>query len=519
MHKLSREGGLVMEKWIKGDSRNDASLFPLFLMTESATVEMQKALGVGVSGLMISFHEKTWIYYEIKGEFLGIAKELMGKIENDPNFVEDAIESTYKIMAEVLKLTEKVYKEELKSKSDEELLNYYFEYCREIKKARGYGWIAPALDISGAFSEKLEGILKEHLKGRNGEIPKYFNALTHPSKETLMRKEEKELLKLCLEAERNAEISKIFKEAKNEVEILKELESTQPDFYLKLKSHYEEYLWLPCIFEGDPWKIEYFISLLGEMANGKRNAQGELDKLEGKKRREDAEKAEAFGELKLSKEESHLFELAQEILHFKAERKDLYQKSYFQINPLMIEFARRIGISLQQVRFLLPEELKKALLEKKVDAKLLDERHKFSVLISENDSSRVYVGEEAKRILEEEVEKPELREELMELKGQCANPGVAKGVVKQILSPSDMLKMEKGNILVAQATNPDVVPAMKKAAGIITNTGGITCHAAIVSRELGIPCIVGTKIATDVLKDGMEVEMDASKGIVKIVRK
>ncbi|HLC48700.1 MAG TPA: PEP-utilizing enzyme, partial [Candidatus Norongarragalinales archaeon] len=88
-----------------------------------------------------------------------------------------------------------------------------------------------------------------------------------------------------------------------------------------------------------------------------------------------------------------------------------------------------------------------------------------------------------------------------------------------ILTPSDLPKMGEGDILVAQATNPDVVPAMKKAAAIVTNTGGITCHAAIVSRELGIPCIVGTKIATDVLKDGMVVEVDATKGIVKILKK
>ena len=78
-----------------------------------------------------------------------------------------------------------------------------------------------------------------------------------------------------------------------------------------------------------------------------------------------------------------------------------------------------------------------------------------------------------------------------------------------------MSKMEYGDILVAWATNPAIVPAMKKAAAIVTNEGGLTCHAAIVSRELNIPCIVGTKIATEVLKDGDIVEVDADNGIVK----
>jgi phosphoenolpyruvate synthase/pyruvate phosphate dikinase len=67
----------------------------------------------------------------------------------------------------------------------------------------------------------------------------------------------------------------------------------------------------------------------------------------------------------------------------------------------------------------------------------------------------------------------------------------------------------QGNILVCPMTLPDYVPAMKKARAIITNEGGITCHAAIISRELKIPCIVGTKIATQVLKDGDRVEVDA----------
>jgi len=80
-----------------------------------------------------------------------------------------------------------------------------------------------------------------------------------------------------------------------------------------------------------------------------------------------------------------------------------------------------------------------------------------------------------------------------------------------------MSKMKQGDILVSIATDPDIVPAMKKAAAIVTEQGGVTSHAAIVSRELKIPCVIGTKIATKVLKDGMEVEVDANKGIVTVL--
>jgi len=100
-----------------------------------------------------------------------------------------------------------------------------------------------------------------------------------------------------------------------------------------------------------------------------------------------------------------------------------------------------------------------------------------------------------------------------------ASPGKVKGIVAIINVPEEMKKMRQNNILVSEATSPDLLPAIKKASAIITNVGGITCHAAIVSRELGIPCIIGTKIATKVLKDGDLVEVDAEKGIVKILKR
>lgn len=80
-------------------------------------------------------------------------------------------------------------------------------------------------------------------------------------------------------------------------------------------------------------------------------------------------------------------------------------------------------------------------------------------------------------------------------------------------------KVKEGDILVTFMTTPVFVPAMEKAAAIVTDEGGILCHAAIVSRELGIPCVIGTKIATKVLKDGDFVEVDANRGIIKIIEK
>jgi len=100
------------------------------------------------------------------------------------------------------------------------------------------------------------------------------------------------------------------------------------------------------------------------------------------------------------------------------------------------------------------------------------------------------------------------------LKGLPASPGMASGPVKIIYSADEIDKVEKGDVLVTTMTNPDMVPAMEKASAIITDEGGPLSHAAIVSRELGIPCVVGTEKATKVLKNKMIVTVDGTKGFV-----
>ncbi len=100
------------------------------------------------------------------------------------------------------------------------------------------------------------------------------------------------------------------------------------------------------------------------------------------------------------------------------------------------------------------------------------------------------------------------------VRGQTASTGVASGTVKIVKRMEDLDKVLEGDILVTTMTNPDMVVAMKKAAAIVTDEGGITAHAAIVSREMGIPCIVGTENATQVLNDGIIVTVDATHGKV-----
>lgn len=104
-------------------------------------------------------------------------------------------------------------------------------------------------------------------------------------------------------------------------------------------------------------------------------------------------------------------------------------------------------------------------------------------------------------------------------KGQSACRGKVEGKVRVIMSKKEIPKLESGEILVTAMTTPEYLPAMSKARAFITDEGGITCHAAIIAREMKKPCIIGTKIATSILKDGYLVEVDADSGVVKILKK
>ncbi len=159
-----------------------------------------------------------------------------------------------------------------------------------------------------------------------------------------------------------------------------------------------------------------------------------------------------------------------------------------------------------------------------LDGTKIEKENRQYLVFGKFNQWRLISGEKALKIINnfDQFLLPKTSGEI-KLKGQIANSGFYTGRVKII--PFDLKKdisqeinkMNKGDILVTGSTGPEMIKACKKAGAIVTEEGGICSHAAIVSREFGIPCIIGTKIATKVLKDGQLIEVDATKGIVKII--
>jgi len=140
------------------------------------------------------------------------------------------------------------------------------------------------------------------------------------------------------------------------------------------------------------------------------------------------------------------------------------------------------------------------------------------LIYQKNNLYEIYSGPEAEKAIKRIFAKGKRQGEINDFRGLSAASGKARGRVKIVKSVKEVGKVEKGDILVAVMTRPDYIVGIKNASALVTDEGGITCHAAIVARELGIPCIIGTKIATQVLKDGDLVEVNANHGWVRKIK-
>lgn len=178
--------------------------------------------------------------------------------------------------------------------------------------------------------------------------------------------------------------------------------------------------------------------------------------------------------------------------------------------------SEKTGMPVQDFSFYTVEEFKKVFEGKYlVDKQEIDKRKKGCIFY-EGDSGKLVFNYELLFFWKIGIKEDNFQE-LNELKGSISYKGFAKGIAKIINKPSNMDKFNEGDIIVSVNTTPSIMPVLVKSKAIVTDEGGLTCHASILSRELKIPCIVGTKLATKIFKDGDLIEVDAEKGIVRKV--
>ena len=210
----------------------------------------------------------------------------------------------------------------------------------------------------------------------------------------------------------------------------------------------------------------------------------------------------------------NVIKMSESMTHMQDYRKcALVRFSHF-LTLIFKEMAKRTNLTLFDYYNLIFPEISGVFLKRIIDQEKITARIKENFVYGNPQGFIVYEGSDLKKFADKKDFFPNLNN-IAKITGVPACAGLVKGRVKIVKDAHQISSLGKNTVLVTNNTTPEFVPLMKQAIAIITEQGGITCHAAIVSRELGIPCVIGTKIATQVLKDGDLVEVDANRGIVK----
>ena len=167
------------------------------------------------------------------------------------------------------------------------------------------------------------------------------------------------------------------------------------------------------------------------------------------------------------------------------------------------------------ILYMTRKEVINVLYDKQANWQKIEKRKQKGLLVVRKNIVKEVELDKIDKTLTTELSHLKINKDRAFLKGRIACQGKISGKVVIVLKKSDYKKIFSGCILVTPMTKPDIIPYLKNVKGIITNDGGALCHASIISRELSIPCVVGTIYATDILKDGENVFLDASQGIIK----
>ncbi len=277
-----------------------------------------------------------------------------------------------------------------------------------------------------------------------------------------------------------------------------------------ISEHAKRFSWINFRhFLGKPWDESYFILRLWGVIHEGKDCAERLRKLVNRPKEDQILFEKAVKKLRIEGETLRLVNLFREFVYMRTLRKDAMVLSGYYVKGLFESIASELGMDYVQFVSLTYEEII-FMLEKRIEME-----HRLSNFSSTliDGTYKCYAG----AVPSADIEDTSIRQssETNIIKGVAANRGKARGRAKIIMGKADLYKIEDGDIMITPLSTPDFVAAIEKCSAIVTDEGGITCHAAIVSRELNKPCITGTKFATKVFKDGDIVEVDADNGIVK----
>ena len=466
------------KKWIKAFSRPHTIQRISFLWVYFTTGALQDPR-IRMNEMLILPSEGKYDYYLREDEWFGCLRTLADFLMvQRPETIEDEFDRT---LVRYEEAAEKLAGKDLTQWGNEQLAQWFEEYSRAYAFFALYSFAPWSIDL--ILAPRLFEELGKMNAERAGDWYETICTATRPNR---MFDQQVDLLRLSLD----------FNEK-------------------RLEEHVNKYFWIPIYNLGDkPWTAADFMRMQKEIENPENELREKLSFFSNRKQR----LQNVLDELKPTKELLRLIEIVHLFTFIRDERVDRWRRVLFIIEPFYRELAHRFDLSLNQTINLLDEEITDLLRNGTVPDHL-NKRTTMHAMICRNGEKQIFTNPaDIARIRQEELEADADRNSDT-LKGMGAYKGVARGIARVIRGPEDLGSIVQGEILVAHHTSPSYIVAMKRAVAFVTDEGGITSHAAIVSRELKIPCVTATRDGSSLIKTGDEVEVDADKGIVSILKR
>jgi len=468
-----------------------------------AVEKMREFLGFGYSEIITSFKNDFCEFYYSKNDLDNLYEKLLDNHKKDSDYVSNLIIQSEEQYAEIEKFLTELRKQNKKEMSDEELIN-------KLAKLLDY-YILPAAipHIVEGFSLNSDIEIKNILhtllveKGREKEFAKTVTKLTMPIEKSFLAKAEKDLESI------KELLFNVDEEKQSDLEFLK---NNQQEIYSKIKKHSEDYYWINASYAEAPENSEEkVLKQVIQKFKEKAKHESSIDKIKPE------EKKEIINDLEIDGRLLTLIQLSEILTTWQDNRKKMILKCVTNVDNLLKELSTRINIPQEDLRYLTYEEITSEKI-KTITKETLQARKKGCIYVYTPEQKYTFYNEDF-NYFNNLLNEKENHEQIKEIPGLCASIGRAIGRVKICKSLDSINEFEEGEILVTSMTRPEYLPAMKKAAAIVTDEGGITCHAAIISREIGKPCLIATKNATKILKDGDLVEVKANHGMINIIEK
>lgn len=449
--------------------------------------------GLSFSAHFCFFDDGKADWYIAQDDIDRIARLLTERAMKDPTYVETLMKEWDADEKRFYAACAQIAETDLRALSDQELIALHDAFVDTAVRRNSSSSIIDGFALG--TDTLLEGNLKSAYAASalKSVVPfsEVFAALTAPLKKSFLAEAEKELYETVVainaDPERKDGLIRAYR-----------------DRFFWIRNNYVDSLDLP---------VHYFEDEVARIRSSGVNPARQAKEIDAQIAHMQEKKAEYAGQLALDAETSALARTTELFTHWQDDRKKSTFFATHHFFLLLSEISARARVPLDLLKYLSPREVAGAYANGP-DALALKARSARSAFYWDAAGHDAVAGGKAERA-KLAVLGDQNVEALNDFRGISASLGKAIGRVKVVSSAKEIGKVEKGDILVAVMTRPDYVPAMRKAAAIVTDEGGITSHAAIVSRELKIPCVIGTKIATRVLKDGDEVEVNANHGVVR----